>query len=141
MTKPARSVAACIGLALGALAVAAGAVAAQGPVTDFYGTWGRQDSDKNKNEWRENCAAANGNVLILSPDFVTTRGATWVYKDYPECKVIRASGGAQLLIRAQCYSDPQEAEDVTLQYDILSETQPLRIQLRGQVATEYRKCP
>jgi hypothetical protein len=141
MMETPRSARACAALALGALLAAASAGAAQGPVSDFYGTWGRQDSDKNKNEWRQNCAAPNGDVLILSPDLVTTRGATWIYKDYPECKVINASGGAQLLIRAQCYSDPQEAEDVTLQYDILSETEPLRIQLRGQVSTEYLKCP
>jgi hypothetical protein len=141
MITRAKSAGACAGLVLVALMVAGGTATAQGLVSDFYGTWGRQDSDKNKNEWRQNCAAANGDVLILSPDFVTTRGATWIYKDYPECKVINASGGAQLLIRAQCYSDPQEAEDVTLQYDILSETEPLRIQLRGQVSTEYRKCP
>jgi hypothetical protein len=141
MTKTVRFALACAALALGALMAAAGTGAAQGLVSDFYGTWGKQDSDKNKNEWRENCAAPNGHLLILSPHFVTTRGATWIYKDYPECKVINASGGAQLLIRAQCYSDPQEAEDVTLQYDILSETEPLRIQLRGQVSTEYLKCP
>ena len=139
MIRQARFAAA--GAALAALLALCVPAAAQAPVFDYYGTWGKQDNDKNKNEWRENCAAANGDALIFSPDFVTTRGATWVYKDYPECKVINASGGAQLLIRAQCYSDPKEAEDVTLQYDILSETAPLRIQLRGQVSTEYLKCP
>jgi hypothetical protein len=114
---------------------------AQAPVFDYYGAWGKQDSDKNKNQWRENCAASNGDALIFSSDFVTTRGTAWVYKDYPECKVIDASAGAQLLIRAQCYSDPKEAEDVTLEYDILSDTAPMRIQLRGQVSTAYLKCP
>jgi hypothetical protein len=133
--------AACAGVALAALLALCAPASSQAPVFDYYGTWGKQDSDKNKNAWRENCAAANGDVLIFSPNSVTTRGATWVYKDYPECKVVNASGGSQLLIRAQCYSDPQEVEDVTLQYDILSETQPLRIQLHGQMSTEYLKCP
>jgi hypothetical protein len=132
---------AAAGAAWAALLALCVPAAAQAPISDYYGTWGKQDGDRNKNQWRENCAAANGDALIFSPDFVMTRGAAWVYKDYPECKVIDASGGSQLLIRAQCYSDPKEVEDVTLEYDILSETAPLRIQLRGQVSTEYLKCP
>jgi hypothetical protein len=141
MIRQAKFVAASAGVALAALLALSLPAASQAPASDFYGTWGKQDSDNNRNEWRENCAAPNGDVLILSPDFVTTRGATWVYKDYPECKVINASGGSQLLIRAQCYTNPEEAEDVTLQYDILSEAHPQRIQLHGQVSTEYLKCP
>ena len=88
MIRQAKS-AACAGVALAALLALCVPAASQAPVFDYYGTWGKQDSDKNKNEWRENCAAANGDVLIFSPDSVTTRGAAWVYKDYPECKVIR----------------------------------------------------
>ena len=42
MTKTIRSAAACAGLALGALLATAGAAAAQGPVSDFYGTWGKR---------------------------------------------------------------------------------------------------
>jgi hypothetical protein len=133
---------ACVGLSLVALTGAAAPARAQSGVADFYGAWGQQPSDRNRNEWRENCAEQQGNVLILTADRILTTGTTWVYKDYPECKVINASEGAQLLVRAQCFFDPEDAEEVTLEYDVLSEGGGrLRIQRRGQVGTEYLKCP
>jgi hypothetical protein len=119
-------------------AFSARVLAVQSDFSDFWGAWGMQSSDGNSNEWQMNCAQ-DGSLLVLTPDRIYTRGATSVYKDYADCRVLNGSGGAELLIHAQC-SSSEDDENVMLEYTILSAEVPLRIQRRGQVSTEYRKC-
>jgi hypothetical protein len=86
-----------------------------------------------------NCAQGQS-VLVLTPDRMYTLGGSAVYRDYADCRILNGSGGAALLVHAHCSATGEGAENVMLEYDILSEEGPLRIQRRGQVGTEYRKC-
>ena len=123
------------------LAFGPSAVAADADFSDFVGSWGMQSGAGGGSEWRMNCAQ-NANILVLTPSRIYTRGSALVYKEYADCQVLNGSSGAALLIHAHCASGDtdEDAENVMLEFAILSPEEPLRIQRRGEVSTEYHKC-